>query len=109
MSFIIGISRERIYGLMGVKGATDSVVIVSYLSDMLKQRNADPNLKDKPFVLSMDNASVHVSEKTQKFLARARLRAIAITTSCPSLNPTEKIIDLFKTLLVKNGSQEGKT
>ena len=94
---------------MGVIGATDSVVIVSYLSDMLKQRKANPNLKDKPFVLSIDNASVHVSETTQKFLARARLRAITITTRCPSLNPAEKIIALFKTLLIKNGSQEDKT
>ena len=96
MSFIIGISRERIYGLMGVKGATDSGVVISYLSDMLKQRKADPNLKDKPFVLSMDNASVHVSETTHKFLARARLRTITITTRCPSLNPAEKLLIYLK-------------
>ena len=68
---------------------------------MLKHRKADPNLKDKPFILSMNNASVHASEKMQKFLARARLRAITITPRCPSLNLAEKIIALFTTLLVK--------
>ena len=57
-----------------------------------EDRKADPNLKDKPFILSMDNASVHVSEKTQIFLARARLRAITITPRCPSLNLAEKLL-----------------
>ena len=107
MSFLIGISKERIYGIMGVKGATDSTVIIAYLTELLSQRNQDQRFKDKPFILWMDNASVHVSKSTQKFLLNCKLRAVTIAARCPSLNPAEKLIAWFKVLINKQ-SKSGR-
>ena len=107
MSFLIGISKERIYGIMGVKGITNSSVIISYLTELLTQRNKDKNFKKKPFMLWMDNASVHVSESTQKFLSKCKLRAVTIAARWPSLNPAEKLIAWFKALINKQ-SKSGR-
>ena len=107
MSFLIGISKERIYGIMSVKGITDSSVIISCLTELLTQRNKDKNFKKKPFMLWMDNVSVHVSESTQNFLSKCKLRAVTIAAWWPSLNPAEKVIAWFKSLMNKQ-SKSGR-
>ena len=105
MSFVIGISSIKIYGLIGVVGSTDSNIIIHYLSEMLCKRNKDKNLEKIQFILCMDNASVHVSEATQKFLVKSKLKAVTIAARWPSLNPTEKIIAWFKHLLRQQAKQ----
>ena len=51
MSFVIGISSIRVYGIMGVVGSTDSNIIEHFISEMLLQRNKDQSAKRKPFIL----------------------------------------------------------
>ena len=92
MSFVIGISSIRVYGIMGVVGSTDSNIIEHFISEMLYQRNKNQSAKRKPFILCMDNASVHISKATQKFLLKSKIRATTIAARYPSLNPIEKLI-----------------
>ena len=101
MSFIIGLSNLKIYGLLGVEGITNSSIVIKYLSEMISHRNNDLRFKQKPFLLWMDNASVHVSFECQAFLTQRKLRAVTITLRCPSLNPTEKLIACFKKPIVE--------
>ena len=92
MSFVIGISRIRVYGIMGVIGSTDPNIIEHFISEMLLQRNKDQSAKRKLFILCMDNASVHISKGIQNFLLKSKIRATTIAARCPSLNPTVKLI-----------------
>ena len=105
MSFVIGISRIKIYGLIGVVGSTDSNIIIHYFSEMLCKRNKDKNLVKIPFTLCIDYASVHVSEATQKFLVKSKLKVVTIAIRWPPLNPTEKLIAWLKHLLRQQAKQ----
>ena len=58
-------------------------------------------------MLWMDNASVHVSEFTQNFLSKCKLRAVTIEARLSSLNPAEKLITWFKALINKQ-SKSGR-
>ena len=101
MSFIAGLSSRKVYGIVGVNDAANSSVIINYLTNMLESRNKDPDLKAVSFILSMDNAAVHVSDSVQNFLRQSNLRAVTIASYWHSLNPTEKLIALIKSLVHK--------
>ena len=45
MSFIIGSSSLKIYGLLGVERITNSAIVIKYLSEMISHRNFDTNFK----------------------------------------------------------------
>ena len=83
MSFLIWILKERIYGIVGVKGATDSTVIIAYLTEFLSQRNQDQRFKDKPFILWMYNASVHVSKSTKNLFSIASWEQLLLQQDVP--------------------------
>ena len=68
MGFIVGLSSEVVYGVMGVKGTTTSAIFVSYLKELtlhIESRNRSPESK---YVLFWDNASYHKSESVKRFL-----------------------------------------
>ena len=68
MTFIAGLSLCRVYGIVRVNGSANSNAIINYLTNMLESRNNDSDLKVVPFILSMDNAAVHVSNSALKLL-----------------------------------------
>ena len=86
MSFIAGLSSCRVYGIVRVNGSANSNVIINYLTNMLESKNKDPDLKVVPFILSINNAAVHVSNSVLKFLWQINIRAVKIARYWSFLN-----------------------
>ena len=68
MGFIVGLSSELLYGVMGVKGTTTSTIFVSYLEELTKHIKSRNYFRESKYVLWWDNASYHKSEIVKQFL-----------------------------------------
>ena len=68
MGFIMSLSAKWTYGIMGVKGTTDSSVFVTYLNDLVRHMESKANSSEMDYVLCWDNASYHKTEHATDFL-----------------------------------------
>ena len=96
MSFVWAISTRRHYGLFGIKGANNSQIVKLYIQELLMERNKEKGIRSWPFVLVLDNASVHVSEISQSFYKSTKISVLTIPKYSPFLNPAEKLIGSIK-------------
>ena len=55
----------------------------------------------------MDNASVHVSDKMDKFIKSTDFHAIVISPYTPQQNPCEKLIGVIK-MYIKESHAQGR-
>ena len=74
---IFGMSRERYHPIFGVKGTFNSEAIIAYLKmTRLGQQKIDKS--ERNYMIVWDNASIHKSSKTMKFLEWSKIRLITI-------------------------------
>ena len=68
MGFIVGLSSELTYRVMGVKGTTDSSVFITYLWEFTKHIESRRHFSESKYILWWNNASYHKSESVQRFM-----------------------------------------
>ena len=99
MSFICAVSKFKVYGVWGSEVTLRSDGVKYFIEQIIASRSRDKEMEDVPFVLWFDNASVHTSSQTRKFLERSGIRAFTVPTYSPWLNPWEKYIGVIKSKL----------
>ena len=65
MSFIWAVSKYKVYGVWGSEVTLCSDGVNYFIGRLIANRSADREVKDVPFVLWFDNASVHMSQQTK--------------------------------------------
>ena len=88
MTFIWGLSAKRVYEIMGSDGTITSAEVKHYIQELSESRKILWNDDDQNFVLMFNNARVHTSILTNKFISSSKLRAIRIPAYWPVLNQT---------------------
>ena len=96
MSFIIALSANRVYGIMGTDETVNYKVVRHFITWVLNYRMMIPSSAQIPWCLVFDNASVHVWGNMSQFYTRSGIRSISIAPYHPSLNPSEHFILAIK-------------
>ena len=92
MSFIVAFSKTELYGIMGIKGTTNSLIFGLFLKQLYDLLNVSDPYNNERRVLVMDNASIHKSNHIKSLIKGKKARILTIHPYEPSLNPTEKLI-----------------
>ena len=96
MSFVWAISTRRHYGLFGINGVNNSQIVKLNIQELFIERNKEKGIRSQPFVLVLDNSSVHVSEISQSFYKSTKISVLTIPKYSPFLNTAEKLIGSIK-------------
>ena len=104
MSFIVGVSARKVYGIVGSLSSITSSEVKTYIKQLVETRNQEKDNANDDFVLIYDNAKVHVSKVMKDFVKKTKIRALSIPPYSPFLNATEKLINCIKMKLLKMSS-----
>ena len=107
MSFIIAMSREKIYGWAGLDHTTNTESYKRFIYNLFKNRVTTNSIKLKDPVIVCDNCSIHKSQGFNSFIQDCQVRVVTIWPYWPSLNPVEKLILSIKKML-KTYTLQGK-
>ena len=99
MSFIVAMSREKIYGSTGLDHTIDTESYKRFIYNLLKNRVTINSINLKDPVIVCDNCSIHKSKAFMSFIKDYQVRVATIWPYWPSLNPVEKLILLIKKML----------
>ena len=102
MSFIVAISKDQLYGIIGAMQTTNSALFWRFLAEVINLHNKRFLENEKDLVLIMDNASIHKSWTTKEFINGHDLTILTTTPYWPWLNPVEKLILCIKNKIQKN-------
>ena len=92
MSFIIGFSIRRIYGVLGTTATHSHKSFITFISNILDYRVNRFEEVDSRLVIVCDNASIHKSKEVKEFLNKTEVQIMTIWPYSPALNPAEKMI-----------------
>ena len=96
MSFMLAVSQNHIYGVMGNESTNNADVFVYFLS---RVNSVVMNLSEKEnfrCCYLMDNVSIHKTKGVQSFAEANKINIITISPYSPSLNDAETVIQLIK-------------
>ena len=96
MSFMIGFSVQRIYGVYGTTSTHKNASFISFISNALEYRTNVWKLTDTNLVIVWDNSSIHKSIEVKNFIRKFKIKILTISPYCPTLNPAEKMILYIK-------------
>ena len=85
MSFCIGFSSKRLYGVMETTATFDLIKIWKFIGQLLSERKNYFGDDDNRFVFVWDNAKIYVSRTTFDFIKRYKVKMITILSYSPSL------------------------
>ena len=108
MSFVVAVSSLAVYGVMGTKKTMNAELIEYFIREMLDCRNHQKENVNRPFVIVMDNATVHTSSSMGSFLKKTGVGAVTITPYSPVLNPCEKVINAVKLFIKQKQVTENR-
>ena len=108
MSFVVVVSSLAVYGVMGTKKTMNAELIEYFIREMLDCRNHQKENVNRPFVIVMDNATVHTSSSMGSFLKKIGVGAVTITPYSPALNPCEKVINAVKLFIKQKQVTENR-
>ena len=106
-SFIVALSQKKIYGIMASDITFNASMFQRFIEHMLIMRNKDKESSQLPFIIVLDNNSIHNASAVQKYLKSTKVSWLTIAQYCPWLNPWEKLIGAIKQK-VANKKAEGK-
>ena len=92
--FIVGISSQNKYSLIGTTGTGDSALFTYFLKKIINDNREHAN-RHKKLVFVWDNSSIHTSKKVNDFLKKEEVSILTITPYSPWLNPVESYIGWF--------------
>ena len=96
MSFMIGFSIKRTYGLLGTTVTHTSESFISFINNSLEYRAKSYNMEDQKLMIIWDKASIHKSKEVKIFLRNIKVHVLTILLYSPALNPAEKMILFIK-------------
>ena len=96
MSFIIGISKDRLYGLMRSSGIIDATITIEFIKEILEVRQKVFNNSDRKAFIVWNNTSIHKSSNVKEFVEGIKIKILIIWPYCSSLNPVENLILFIK-------------
>ena len=58
ISFIVGFSKNRLYGILGYKNSIKADLFLKYIQWLVKDFKSDSNLSNTNLLIVVDNASI---------------------------------------------------
>ena len=101
MSFMVGFSRQRFYGIFGTTSSNNSNSFLRFVKNAIEHRTNDLKIEDKRFIIVWDNASLHISEEVKRYLSNTEVIICTIAPYSPCLNPAERLILYIKKKVMK--------
>ena len=102
ISFIVGLSAQRYYGVIGKVGAINSIVVSQYIKDWMNQFNSTNEESSNNLVIVADNATIHKSKLVKDTIRELKVGIVTIVPYWPFLNPIESYISVIKSKIKKN-------
>ena len=96
MFFTIGVSEDRVHGILGNRKTNDSDYLLHFLENIYFPENIDSEGEINKFMIVWDNCSIHKSNKVKDYIKETKIRILNICPYWPSLNPAEKMILYIK-------------
>ena len=96
MSFMIGFSSNRVYGILGTTGTHNSDSFIVFVRSAVEYRTQILENSNSNFMIVCDNSSIHKSMDVSRYISGTCLRILTICPYSPSLNPVEKLILYIK-------------
>ena len=110
ISFIVGLSMKRYYGVTGKFGTIWSKIILKHLQGCVKQYNEENEIEGNSLIIVADNAAVHKSNLIKDWLKKQNIGIVTIAPYWPFLNPIESYISVIKSKVRANlKNRETKT
>ena len=106
MSFILALSKERVYGIMGCPGSIDHTVVRHFIKLLWAYRDEIPSSTNTPLLLFLTMHLSILAHQWLNFMKKSHLKVVSICPYSPSLNPWEKLICAIKmgiTSMASNG------
>ena len=104
MSFVIALSSEKIYGMLGAIESKLAKTITFFIKKICEHRNKEGNVEKKPFVFVMDILPFHTAQSMSTILKQSSIKAVTINPYWPALNPWMKAIHAIKCFVKKDQS-----
>ena len=92
MSFIIGFSIDRVYGVLGTTSTHSHKSFITFISNILDYRVNRLKRVESRLAIVCDNASIYKSKEVKEYLNKTEVQIMIIRTYSPALNPAEKMI-----------------
>ena len=96
MSFMVGFSKQRFYGIVGTSTSNNSASFLRFVKNTFEHRSKSLKLKDRRFIIIWDNASLHTSKEVKDYIANTEIIICTIAPYSPCLNPAERLILYIK-------------
>ena len=92
MSFIVGFSINRIYGIMRTTSTHHHKSFITFVNHIIDYRTNKLKLSDSKLIFVCDNSSIHKSKEVKEYLNKNSVNVMTIWPYSPALNPAEKMI-----------------
>ena len=102
ISFVVGFSIQRYYGVIGKVDSINSNVIIKYIKSWINQFQVDCKSKTSNVIIVSDNATIHKSNLVKNAIAKWKISLITIVPYWPFLNPIESYIGIVKSKIKLN-------
>ena len=99
MSFMIGFSDKRLYGVIGTSATHNQRSFIIFIQNSIKLRAEKLKIDDINFIIICDNSSIHKDVEVKNYLKETKIRILTICPYSPDLNPWEKMILYIKQTL----------
>ena len=105
MSFILGISKEKIEEILASDRSINSKSFTWFIYDIWKNNAWGKDKKGKQVII-LDNSSVHNRKESLTFMKKKWIKCISIPPYSPQLNAAEKVIGAIKIITKQSGLEE---
>ena len=96
MSFMIGFSSSRVYGILGTTGTHNSDSFIVFVRSAVEYRTRILENSNSNFMIVCNNSFIHKSMDISRYISGTCLHILTICPYSPSLNPIEKLILYIK-------------
>lgn len=72
-SFVVALSKKNIYGIMASDITFNSFMFQRFIEEVLVRRNEDPGSSKVPFVIVMDNNSIHNAASARAYFESTKI------------------------------------
>ena len=86
MSFMIGFSDKRLYGVIGTSATHNQRSFIMFIQNAIKLRAEKLKIDDINFIIICDNSSIHKGVEVNNYLKETKIRILTICPYSPDLN-----------------------
>ena len=104
MSFIVDMSKDRLYGLKGPIWTIDSAITIEFIKKYWRLAKTYLIFSERKAFLVWDNTSIHKSAKVKEFIRGTEIKKYL---QFALIVPVEKLILFIKSKIRQNKMEEG--